>query len=163
MHCCNSQADAGVVALTRCSLSLSASLSLRCERVGLRSVLMTGSQRDGAFELVDAWLLAAGHCLPACLQIVVVLLTMLYRNFDRMVVWLLTPHDDMLLVESEKQVCHMWCNESSAAGSAPVRAVQMDMSSYKRRGAFGAQRLEGHGFCAPSRSARHSNRLQAAR
>ena len=30
---------------------------------------------------------------------------MLYRNFDRMVVWLFTPHDDMLLVESEKQVC----------------------------------------------------------
>ena len=39
-----------------------------------------------------------------CMQIVVVLLTMLYRNFDRMVVWLLSPHDDMLLVESEKQV-----------------------------------------------------------
>ena len=38
------------------------------------------------------------------MQIVVVLLTMLYRNLDRMVVWLFTPHDDMLLVESECKV-----------------------------------------------------------
>ncbi len=38
------------------------------------------------------------------MQIVVVLLTMMYRNLDRMVVWLFAPHDDMLLVESESKV-----------------------------------------------------------
>ena len=44
-----------------------------------------------------------------CVQIVVVLFTMLYRNFDRMVVWLFTPHDDMLLVESEMKVTPLTC------------------------------------------------------
>lgn len=58
---------------------------------------------------------------------------MLYRNFDRMVVWLFTPHDDMLLVESELKVTHQIADTNLNSGGGALQCIHSDNSHGSQR------------------------------